>query len=609
MPPAVTRAAAVAFGPRCSSSTAFLNRRARATARLSDLVRDSIAADESHGPILLCGGAVPPSAVSNGFACIRLDASIDDLRDSLEMATFTAGGAAAAELRDNGADLISSTRKLQRVLRCEDVRLMDAFHHHAPRGGSGSGASASGGGGGVLPLGTSEAMRMTKTLLLDGDGLRSALDVPWTGLFLDLLSSGRADSDAEDHGLEFIDAPCGGGSLRVYGEEGASEALSYVRSSWRSMRMVQERYMLAAELRERLDCRAVHAFGASCHSTAVSEEQCLSLRRLLRVLREQPVLLGAVEDDLLSSFTLTIGEAPEKGSPMARELAEAERTTANYLANYRSNIPRAPPLTLSLPDAFEANEVLELLEEASRQVRHQQPSQRKRGGGGGGRANRSRKRRSFCTSAAPPTAVGPIVVRESHALEPVAPGAALANGDLTGLRVWEAAPALVSHLTRHADRLVVGKTAIELGSGTGACGLAAAALGASRVVLTRARTATIVGEHGWQENDTLARLDASVALNHSLSSIVDVSELEWGNESHVRALGKTSRFDLVLASDCLYYPTHTYERLASTIRWLTPPGGAVVLAWKERHGGEGQFAEMLEEDAQFERVSLDTRRG
>ena len=143
--------------------------------------------------------------------------------------------------------------------------------------------------------------------------------------------------------------------------------------------------MLAAELRERLDCRAVHAFGASCHSTAVSEEQCLSLRRLLRVLREQPVLLGAVEDDLLSSFTLTIGEAPEKGSPMARELAEAERTTANYLANYRSNSPRAPPLTLSLPDAFEANEVLELLEEASRQVRHQQPSQRKRGGGGGGR--------------------------------------------------------------------------------------------------------------------------------------------------------------------------------------------------------------------------------
>ena len=63
----------------------------------------------------------------------------------------------------------------------------------------------------------------------------------------------------------------------------------------------------------------------------------------------------------------------------------------------------------------------------------------------------------------------------------------------------------------------------------------------------------------------------------------------------------------MLASDCLYYPTHTYERLASTIRWLTPPGGAVVLAWKERHGGEGQFAEMLEEDAQFERVSLEER--
>ncbi|KAL1524116.1 hypothetical protein AB1Y20_019025 [Prymnesium parvum] len=53
--------------------------------------------------------------------------------------------------------------------------------------------------------------------------------------------------------------------------------------------------------------------------------------------------------------------------------------------------------------------------------------------------------------------------------------------------VWPAAGALISAIKRRDDwlsRVRAARLVVELGSGTGACGLAAAALGASRVMLT-----------------------------------------------------------------------------------------------------------------------------
>ena len=62
------------------------------------------------------------------------------------------------------------------------------------------------------------------------------------------------------------------------------------------------------------------------------------------------------------------------------------------------------------------------------------------------------------------------------------------TGDLAsvGGTVWPAAATLCTWMRAHAED-VEGASVLELGSGTGACGLYAAALGASRVVLTDGR--------------------------------------------------------------------------------------------------------------------------
>ena len=62
--------------------------------------------------------------------------------------------------------------------------------------------------------------------------------------------------------------------------------------------------------------------------------------------------------------------------------------------------------------------------------------------------------------------------------------AAAGGGDLTGVRVWEAAPPLIEYISCHRAQLLAGRSVLELGAGTGAVGLAAAAFGARQVVLS-----------------------------------------------------------------------------------------------------------------------------
>ena len=186
-------------------------------------------------------------------------------------------------------------------------------------------------------------------------------------------------------------------------------------------------------------------------------------------------------------------------------------------------------------------------------------------------------------------------IRESHALEPVGPHGGGGGGDLTGLRLWDAAPALISYLDRHRARLLRGRHALELGAGTGAVGIAAAALGARSVLLTDSdREASLATASGWRAESTLAHVRGSVQLNPpSVARRVAVAELDWGDEAHIARVGR--RFDLVVASDTLYYPRRTYERLARTFGALTSAGGTALLSYKVRHGHEPGFARLLVE--------------
>jgi len=172
----------------------------------------------------------------------------------------------------------------------------------------------------------------------------------------------------------------------------------------------------------------------------------------------------------------------------------------------------------------------------------------------------------------------------------------LVGGDLTGAQVWAAAPCLIGYLDRHRDRLLHGRTVIDIGAGTGCAGLSAAAFGARHVVLSDADSAaTLETESGWEDGSTLDLLIENVALNSSLAGLVSVSNLRWGNEEHLDALKARwpDGFGTLIASDVLYYPPVTYGTLASTIRELAATSAAVVLAYRPRHGGEDGFVELL----------------
>ena len=191
----------------------------------------------------------------------------------------------------------------------------------------------------------------------------------------------------------------------------------------------------------------------------------------------------------------------------------------------------------------------------------------------------------------------PIRVQESHSTEPVGPRPCSHDGDLTGLRVWEAATPLIKYLSRHRERLLDDRNVLELGAGTGAVGLSAAKMGSPRhVVLSDTDlTAALVTEAGWQEQSTLEQLSENVELNRLSAAAVSVVELRWGECAQRGALLERypGGFDTVVASDVLYYPQRTYSRLVGAIDALVAPSGAVVLSYKVRHGDEGSCVRML----------------
>ncbi len=200
----------------------------------------------------------------------------------------------------------------------------------------------------------------------------------------------------------------------------------------------------------------------------------------------------------------------------------------------------------------------------------------------------------------------PVIVHERLAREtlggergaPTADAFGESGTDLTGVRVWESAPYLVRFLERNSERLVKGRSVLELGSGTGAVGLTAAALGARSVLLSDIdSTATLATDRGWEQRSMLAALEDNVALNSSRTAGVSVAELRWGCAEQIAELRSAyapGGFDTILGSDLLYYkPEQTYEALATTIRALAAADAAVVLSYRVRHGEEHTFVDAL----------------
>lgn len=125
---------------------------------------------------------------------------------------------------------------------------------------------------------------------------------------------------------------------------------------------------------------------------------------------------------------------------------------------------------------------------------------------------------------------------------------------LTGSWIWDSALILAEWMANQAqlDFTFQGKTAIELGAGAGLPGLAAALLGAKRVVLTDIET-------------LLPGLVRNVEAN-GFGDRVEVRELVWGaDESEESGLSELGEFDLVLMSD-VFFDTEEMAGLARTVK-------------------------------------------
>lgn len=139
-----------------------------------------------------------------------------------------------------------------------------------------------------------------------------------------------------------------------------------------------------------------------------------------------------------------------------------------------------------------------------------------------------------------------------------------------GGHAWRHADVLCQHLRSRG--LVKGRRVVELGAGTGICGLACARLGAETVLLT---------DH-WELCPTL-RLNAELnshVTEQSEPAPVTVAKLSWGAElpeEVMQTLATSSTPLLIPVSFCIYNPISD-ELLAQTLGELLLPCGQDTLA-------------------------------
>ncbi|KAL9083216.1 MAG: hypothetical protein Q9165_008622 [Trypethelium subeluteriae] len=187
------------------------------------------------------------------------------------------------------------------------------------------------------------------------------------------------------------------------------------------------------------------------------------------------------------------------------------------------------------------------------------------------------------------------------------------TGDRLGFKTWAsswllarrlASLTLTPHHHHHHLRHVSARppakrfTALELGSGTGLVGIAAAAVLGTGVVLTD--TAEIV------EGNLGANVEANRKVVEEVvgsRAVTETAVLDWNEPERARL--PEERFEVVLAADCVYEKEHPRMLARTVSRWLSRTGDAVFVVESPVREGFRWEMEMLREE--MESIGLEIR--
>ena len=137
---------------------------------------------------------------------------------------------------------------------------------------------------------------------------------------------------------------------------------------------------------------------------------------------------------------------------------------------------------------------------------------------------------------------------------------------------------IVTHYT--LIKFLSGKSVIDLGCGTGFCGILAKMCGASKVILTDV-----------EEIISVARENVKVALKSNLIDTdknITCTTYDWaenGKDEKGNVVIHSHRkegYDVIFASDCLY-DTKYYSDLIRSFNDLINENGIIILVYKLRH--------------------------
>ena len=153
--------------------------------------------------------------------------------------------------------------------------------------------------------------------------------------------------------------------------------------------------------------------------------------------------------------------------------------------------------------------------------------------------------------------------------------------------IWSSAYLLSSLLIAEKSRkLMKNKIVLEVGSGTGICGLFASLSGAKKVYLT-------------DREDNLGVLIKNYELNKNIilenNCEVSILPLDWNYSPHFKKI--TDKIDIIIASDIIYHGMN-YDKIVNLLKYFSNKNNEILLAFTNRLSSSLEFFCILDSESE-----------